>query len=336
MRRAPDEQRKPGNRDRHDDPSEQRRRPGLDQRGDDPERHPPRRRIAQEDIEAGELLCRLAGEGRAILRESAARDDRAGSPSEHADRERHRAAEQRAGRAAPRAIEQHYSEQRKREPDRLRAHADGEPRDQRAGTINRPDSAMAAGSACVSGSPPRQTPIARHACAASAMARPVMSLSGRSAVNQNSGEATTTRVASATRRSRSAASDAAVEHLDAPEQRDERKHGQRTEDRAPEGQRAGIGRPDGMRQFAERDEDGIPGRVGLMIRRIEIAHAEREVHRVEIFERRRKKGQMRDEKNRGKRGGPEKLRRDLQTWRRIRPSFKLPVRYPFGSMVTDS
>ena len=54
---------------------------------------------------------------------------------------------------------------------------------------------------------------------------------------------------------------------------------------------------------------------------------------------------MRDEKDRRERSGPEQVGSYLaelsyakagQTWRRIRPSFKLPVRYPFGSIVTDS
>ena len=48
----------------HDNPSERRRGPWTDERRNDAERHPPRRRIAQEDVEAGELLCRLAGEAR--------------------------------------------------------------------------------------------------------------------------------------------------------------------------------------------------------------------------------------------------------------------------------
>jgi hypothetical protein len=73
-----------------------------------------------------------------------------------------------------------------------------------------------------------------------------------------------------------------------------------------------------------------------MVSGIEVAHAEGEVDRVEIFERRGKKRQMRDEKDRRESGGPENFRGDAQIWRRIRPSFKLPVRYPFGSIDTDS
>ena len=64
------------------------------------------------------------------------------------------------------------------------------------------------------------------------MPSPGMSLSGRSAVNQNSGEATTTIVARAARRSRAAPSDVRSSDFDAPEQRDQRKHGQRAEHRA--------------------------------------------------------------------------------------------------------
>ena len=131
-----------------------------------------------------------------------------------------------------------------------------------------------------------------------------MSLSGRSAVNQNSGDATTTSVASAARRSRVCVGRRAIQRLDASEQRHERKHRQRAEQRAPAATTPGLGRPDRVRQLAERDEDGISRRMRLMLRRIEVAHAEREVHRVEVFERRRQKGEMRDEKHRRERATP--------------------------------
>src|SRR5262245_16312758 len=63
-----------------------------------------------------------------------------------------------------------------------------------------------------------------------------------------------------------------------------------------------------MRELSERDVDGISRRMRLVLRGIEIAHAKREVHRVEVFERRRQNDEMRDEKNRREAGGPENSR----------------------------
>ena len=175
-------------------------------------------------------------------------------------------------------------------------------------TINRPDCPIAAGSA-LSARRRRTNADARHACAASAMPRPGMSLSGRSAVNQNSGDATTTSVASAARRSRSASAAVRSSSSMLLNSATKRKHRQRAEQRAPQGQRAGVGWPHRVRQFSERDEDGISRGMRLVLRWIEVAHAEREVHRVEIFERRREKRQVRDEEDRRKRGSPENFGR---------------------------
>ena len=96
-----------------------------------------------------------------------------------------------------------------------------------------------------------------------------------------------------------------IQGFDASKQRHEGKHRQRAEHRSPHRQRAGLGRRNRMRQFAEGDKDRISRRVRLMLRRIKIAHAKCKVHRVEVFERRRQKGQVRDEKHRGESGGPE-------------------------------
>jgi hypothetical protein len=70
-----------------------------------------------------------------------------------------------------------------------------------------------------------------------------------------------------------------------------------------------------------------------MLRDIEIAKAEREVDRIEIFERRRQKRQMQRDEGEGERAGPESERVD-QRFRSVAasagcstsPSFKLPVR----------
>ncbi len=142
----------------------------------------------------------------------------------------------RSAPAAPRPARSSSTErqQRERQPDRLRAHADREPRDQRAGD-DQSARLRDRRRICAVGERRRRTnAIARHACAASAMPSPGMSLSGRSAVNQNSGDATTTSVASAARRSRACVVRRAIQRLDASEQRDERKHGQRAEQRAPD------------------------------------------------------------------------------------------------------
>ena len=212
-------------------------------------------------------------------------------------------------RAASRAIEQHHARAAEASARssacacRRRA-----PRSARRRQSIGPTRAIAAGSA-PSARRRRTNADARHACAASAMPRPGMSLSGRSAVNQNSGDATTTSVASAARRSRSASAAVRSSASMLLKQRHQRKHRQRAEQGAPQRQRTGVGRPHRVRQFAERDEDGISRRMRLMLRRIEVAHAEREVHRVEIFERRRQKRQVRDEENRRERGRPENLER---------------------------
>jgi hypothetical protein len=39
-----------------------------------------------------------------------------------------------------------------------------------------------------------------------------------------------------------------------------------------------------VQRLRDQDEDGIPGWMGLMVGDIEVADAEREVDRVEIFE----------------------------------------------------
>ena len=110
--------------------------------------------MTEKDIEAGELLRRLACERSAIPRESAARDEQGRSPRHHSDRKSHRAAEERAGAAAPGAIQQHHAEQRKRQPDRLCTSADSEPRDKRANHNQAPRFGNSRGMCGVRHSPP--------------------------------------------------------------------------------------------------------------------------------------------------------------------------------------
>ena len=260
--------------------------------------------MAEKDVEAGELLCRLARERGAILRESAACDEQRHCPRQHADRKSHRAAEERAGAAAPRAIQQHHAEQRKRQPDRLCAGADCETRDERA-NHNQParlGDSRRMGS--VRHSPPdqcRRKARLRGQC--HAQPRHVAQRAKRSEPEERRGDDDNRRehgTAIAFHRIRRT-----IQGFDASKQRHEGKHRQRAEHRSPHRQRAGLGRRNRMRQFAEGDEDRISRRVRLMFRRIEVAHAKRKVHRVEVFERRRQKGQVRDQKHRGESGGPK-------------------------------
>jgi hypothetical protein len=83
-----------------------------------------------------------------------------------------------------------------------------------------------------------------------------------------------------------------------------------------------------MRRLRERDEHRIARRVRLMPRHVELSHAEREINRIEIFER---CGQV---------GEVQRQERECQnrsrgyTARRSNPSFRLPVRYPCKSRLT--
>ena len=80
--------------------------------------------------------------------------------------------------------------------------------------------------------------------------------------------------------------------------------------------------------FAERDEDRIAGRMRLMLGDVEVAHAEREVDRVDVFERRRQ-----EERGARARNSDARAPRRLcsladadQTGRRRSASFRLPRR----------
>ena len=238
MRSAPDQHREPRNGNGHDNPSERRHGPRTDKRRNDAERHSTWRRIAQEDVEPGELLRGLAGEGRAILRESAAGDEERNRPREHADRECHRAAEQRTGRSTSRAIEQHHRQERKRQPDRLRAHADGKSRNQRAGDNQSARLSDRRRICAVCTSPTherRREARLRRECHAET--RHVAERAQRGKPEQR-------RRDDHKRRKRRAAialciSGRTIQFLEASEQRHQRKHRQRAEQGAPERQRTG-------------------------------------------------------------------------------------------------
>src|SRR5205807_1078507 len=115
-----------------------------------------------------------------------------------------------------------------------------------------------------------------------------------------------------------------IERVDALEERHQRKNGERAEDGAENGERRRVRRDNRARNFSKRHEDGIAGRMRLVLGRIELVEAEREIQRVDVFERRGQKREMRREEQRRQGGGPEKFR--LQTCRSSSPSFKLPVR----------
>lgn len=86
-----------------------------------------------------------------------------------------------------------------------------------------------------------------------------------------------------------------------------------------------------MHGFRDGDENGIAGRVRLMARDVEMADAESEIDRVDIFERRGQVRQMREDEERGQRS--RRVAR-VQAGRSRSPSFRLPVRYPWRSRLT--
>ena len=88
-----------------------------------------------------------------------------------------------------------------------------------------------------------------------------------------------------------------------------------------------------MNALRERDVHGISGRVRLMMRHVESPHSQREVNRIEVFERFREVREMKDEKQESQRDGKRQGRALFaidfvrpQAGRRNSPSFRLPVR----------
>ena len=183
-----------------------------------------------------------AGECGAVLRDAAAGDHQRHRPREHADRECHRAAEQRAGRAAAGAMRAAPAASSGRVShiacDRMpMASADrNAPSDDHAG----PTAASAAGSCVVCGSRWRTKADASAACAASAKREP-RHIAERAQRGKPVQRTMRSRRASRVpaRRSRSSRrSRSPIERLDASEQPHQRKYRQRAEDRAEQRQRA--------------------------------------------------------------------------------------------------
>ena len=211
-RGAPDEQRESANRHGEHDPPERQATPtGPTTAAMIPSAIRRGVGLLRETCRRREMFGGLARERRAVRASPAACDNERDRPGQHANRKRHRAAEQRAGRAAPRALQQHQSQQRQREPDRLRARADGERRQNSAPSTIIGQTPRAR-PACGAGFSRWRTNAAREAaCAASVTAKPRHVAQRPHAVNQNSGLATTTSVARAARRSRAAPSDVRVQ-----------------------------------------------------------------------------------------------------------------------------
>ena len=188
--------------------------------------------MTEKDIEAGELLCRLARERGAILRESAACDEQWHCPRQHSDRKGHRAAEERAGAAAAGAIQQHEAEQRKRQPDRLCTSANSEARDERANHNQPARLGNSCGMAGVRHSPPDEgSRKARLRGQRHAQPRHVAQRAERGEPEKRGSDDDNRRehdVATACLRIRGA-----IKGFDASKQRHERKHGERTEHRSP-------------------------------------------------------------------------------------------------------
>ncbi len=69
-----------------------------------------------------------------------------------------------------------------------------------------------------------------------------------------------------------------------------------------------------------------------MGRDVEVADTEREIHRVDVFERGREEGNMRERENQRQRC--QCALRTHDTGRRRSASFKLPRRYPCKSRLT--
>ena len=195
------------------------------------------------------------------------------------------------------------------------------------------------------------------ACAATAAARPVMSLSGRSAVNQKSGAHAVTTVAHRARHSPASSSlpsasglpstlagpraarrrPAAQRAEEREEEHDERRPREHAPDREPARLRESHARraKHGGRRLSEGDEDGISGRMGLVLRDVEVGDAEGEIDRVDVFERRRQEPEVRrDEQERERRKGCAHGQGWNHTSRRRSASFRLPRRYPRRSIVT--
>ena len=137
-----------------------------------------------------------------------------------------------------------------------------------------------------------------------AAAKPSMSLSGRSAVNQKSGEAATTSVAhrarssrpSRRRKSRNSAGIAAAPPI-------------ALQIASPRGDAASTpaARSAAGRRLGQRDVDRIAGRMRLVLRDVEVPDAEREVDRVDVLERPGQEREVREQEGQDQRDAGRSL-----------------------------
>ena len=298
-------------------------------------------RIEIQHLAGGEILAGLGAERGEISVEPAARDQQGNAPRQPARDKHHAAADHRARDAAADAIEQHQHEQRHREPHGLRSQSDAERGEKRADHDH---------AARCRGHRRRQPPIAvrtrplfpprrhqarlrgeRRGQPGQIAHRPDAEIpeqrtrhgdrgrgerfdvdrrpqgSGRLVVPRGSCRRTrdTGRRSPATPASSdNTASDLASIVDSGASEADVR---------------------DRLRRFSERDVDGIAGRMGPVCRDVEVANAEREIDRVDVFERRRQERHVREREDRAPARPAHALERH-DTGRRRSASFRLPRR----------
>ena len=103
-------------------------------------------------------------------------------------------------------------------------------------------------------------------------------------------------------------------------------------DNADRAERLPFRRHDRVHRFGGDDKQRVSGRMRLMVCDVEGAHAEREIDRIDVFERRRQVRKVEREKDqRGDRDSERQRARRRQpdvsyAGRRTSPSFRLPMR----------
>ena len=325
-------------RERQHHGGEWNRIPGVHERVNQGERDQPRRRIRVEHLAAGEVLARLGAQRGQVGLQPATGHQQRHRPGQCADGEGHGRAHDGAGHAAADAIDQHDGEQRGGEPERLRAQPHGKSGDQRAqhdhlarlGQSVGHHPAIAVG---LRGLPPPRGEQARLGGQRQRQARQVAHRTDGERPHERSGERQERRAQGG--RIPRLPGLCAVAHGggrgEDPEQQERRDHRgrQRDERQRPrfDSGRLGAGRQradHGGHGFAERDVDGIAGGMGAMLRDIEVADAQREVHRVDVFEGCRDERQVGEANGQGERG--DRARRRHETGRKRSASFRLPRR----------
>jgi hypothetical protein len=88
-----------------------------------------------------------------------------------------------------------------------------------------------------------------------------------------------------------------LQRIEPFEQFHQREYRERPKQRPKHCERLRIRRDGCPRDFSERHEDGVAGRVRLVLCRVELVEAQREVQRIDVFQRRREKRQMRDQED---------------------------------------